>query len=490
MSDHNDIARFSGAGESNSAEAAIGRFWRYAVARPARVFLVLSLLFGTIAVFAGPPLQAPDELSHFMRIYGLSKGELLPKQRVNGKLGTAVPAELHAALDYYETVRRRPGLLKNRYADTRRRYRDRQANTPSGASAAPVFVPYQGSEGYSPTAYLPHVAAMALARLLQLDFLPMLYLVRLAGLVFATAVIAYAIALTPRLKWAFVLIAMLPASLYGRSMLSADGGILAYTLVVTALFFAAALNERVRRRWEHAGWLVLCALGKPTQVAFVLLGAIRQWTQDMPAYLRSVAVVMLPAALLAPLWVVLSSGEMSAWILVEEGLGRPEEFDPIWKLQFMWEHPLHFPRAVAAHLAVHAGHLWEHVIGVLGSLDTFLPGWAYPLLTVALLCIPFERVDMDRTARIHLVTICLTTVLGYTLLVYLALFMTWTPVSAELVWGVQGRYFIVVLAPLAIAIASLSRFALPSSALAAIAIGGSALGGVATIEALRPLGWL
>ena len=54
----------------------------------------------------------------------------------------------------------------------------------------------------------------------------MLLLMRFLGLITFTAMAAYAIKLTPALKWAFVLIAMLPVSIYNRSVLSADGAAL------------------------------------------------------------------------------------------------------------------------------------------------------------------------------------------------------------------------------------------------------------------------
>jgi uncharacterized membrane protein len=53
------------------------------------------------------------------------------------------------------------------------------------------------------------------------------------GVITFKAIAAYAIKLTPTLKWPFVLIAMLPVSIYNRSVLSADGAALAYALVIT-----------------------------------------------------------------------------------------------------------------------------------------------------------------------------------------------------------------------------------------------------------------
>src|SRR5262245_61206714 len=57
---------------------------------------------------------------------------------------------------------------------------------------------------------------------------------RLFGLVAFTAAAAYAIAITPVLKWPFVLIGLLPVAIYNRSVLSADGAALCSALVITS----------------------------------------------------------------------------------------------------------------------------------------------------------------------------------------------------------------------------------------------------------------
>src|SRR3546814_13493765 len=89
----------------------------------------------------------------------------------------------------------------------------------AGDARPPVFIPYEGTEGYTPAPYLPYVAAAFVARLADLDFVATMYLMRLAGLAAMTAVMAYAVAATPTLKWAFLFIAMLPTALFARSVI-------------------------------------------------------------------------------------------------------------------------------------------------------------------------------------------------------------------------------------------------------------------------------
>src|SRR5207245_5293247 len=104
---------------------------------------------------------------------------------------------------------------------------------------ATKFMPFAGTEGYNPVAYAPYILAATIGNLLGLDFPNMLLLMRFLGLTTFTAVAAYAIKLTPTLKWAFVLIAMLPVAIYNRSVLSADGAALTYSIVVISLCFIA-----------------------------------------------------------------------------------------------------------------------------------------------------------------------------------------------------------------------------------------------------------
>jgi Predicted membrane protein (DUF2142) len=99
------------------------------------------------------------------------------------------------------------------------------------AEEATKFMPFAGKEGYTPVAYAPYILAAAIGNLLRLDFPSRLLLMRTLGLIAFTMVAAYAVKLTPALKWTFVLIAMLPrvtelsgATGCGRSLSGSWGG--------------------------------------------------------------------------------------------------------------------------------------------------------------------------------------------------------------------------------------------------------------------------
>ena len=216
--------------------------WIRISVQPAAVFIALSLAFGGLIISCTPPLRGPDEVSHFVRIYSYARGEILPTKEINGRKGILVEPRLYSELQFFRTAgevfAREDGL---HYPQLVAGYRNPTSSSIADEpDEAPIFAPFAGTEGYNPVAYIPYIAAAAIGRLFKLDFPDMLFLMRWFGLVTFTAIAAYSIAVIPALKWAFVLIALLPVSLYNRSVLSADGAALSTALVITALCLRAA----------------------------------------------------------------------------------------------------------------------------------------------------------------------------------------------------------------------------------------------------------
>ena len=267
----------------------------------ALVFALLSLSFGTATIIANPPLRGPDEISHFLRIYSYTRGELLPVVEIEGRKGIFVERALYDELYFFKNAgewfakARGEGV---RYGQIMAAYRDiTGAVSEDKGAQIPVFAPFAGTEGYSPVAYAPYVVAAAVGRLLGLDLSELLFFMRLVGLLFFTAITAYAITSTPTLKWAFVLIAMLPVSLYNRVVLSADGAALSYAMVITALCFREVWKPSTARLCETSLWMTLCVLAKQPQIVFVVLPFISRRLREIPRRWSSLVMIVLPGAL-------------------------------------------------------------------------------------------------------------------------------------------------------------------------------------------------
>src|SRR5882762_8591085 len=297
----------------DAAPSALSRIGRRFRSWPAIAFALLSLFFGSAIIVVNPPLRGPDEISHFLRIYSYTRGELLPVTEINGRKGIFVEHVLYERLHFFKDSGERfaTSLQQHkgewfarsrdegvRYGQIMAEYHDIIGARDDEAAQTPVFAPFAGTEGYSPVAYAPYILAAVIGRLLSLDLPELLFLMRFLGLVVFTAVTAYAIAITPTLQWAFVLIAMLPVSLYNRVVLSADGAALSYALLITALCFRAVCKPLDGQVWGRSLWMTLCALAKQPQIVFVLLELMVGQRKELPPRWRSLAIVALPSLVL------------------------------------------------------------------------------------------------------------------------------------------------------------------------------------------------
>jgi uncharacterized membrane protein len=89
-----------------------------------------------------------------------------------------------------------------------------------------------------------------------------------------------------------------------------------------------------------------------------------------------------------------------------------------------------------------ADMLWQELIGIVGWQDILLPRWTYLVLTVLLLLVPIQKLQLDGAVCARVAVMTGLAVLGYFVLVYLIFFLVSTPIDTDHVRGVQGRYFV------------------------------------------------
>lgn len=457
-----------------------------AALRPAPLFCALSILFGIVIAAVDPPLRGHDEPAHVLRAYAIARGEIIPAADEAGRPGVYLPAAFFDEFQIFfiEVVR------GNAVADFRAafsRYRQRQLLPHEDRDGA-VFFPFGGSEGYSPFAYLPYIAAAWLSRLAGFDFLQTFYAMRIMGLVFATLLAAYAIAITPRLKWAFFFIAMLPSALYARAIVSADGVALGSAMLVSALSLHAVYQTQ-DRAFARAVAMFVCMLTKPPQVAFAFLEGMTAPLRQLRRRWVVPLVVIGPGLAATFVWLWASGAQIGDWRIIGASGVAPEHFSIGWKLRYMLREPLHFPSLVIATLELEWRALWRQLIGILGWLDVPLAGWTYPVLTGVLAVAMVEPLGLDAKTRARVALACTLTASAYALAVFLIFFIKWTPLDAPEIWGIQGRYFLVVLPACAIALSALVNRGPPGWIIRPSAILGAVLSGLASIEAVWRVHW-
>ena len=227
---------------------------------------------------------------------------------------------------------------------------------------------------------------------------------------------------------------------------------------------------------------------KPTNLAFVLLG-LGIPVSRISGRLGAMRVAMLPAICVALLWTYLSGADTAAWRMVEITGQPPVSFDPVVKLAYWFDHPLHFPAAVSASFQGNFVELWRQMIGVLGMFDTVLPTWVYLTLTVLLAASLVTQQTIEVRARTWIALVAAITAVGYVLAVYLVCYLSFTPLDADVVWGVQGRYFVPLLPLLAVVVACIGHRGPAERIRAAFAVGIAVLSGSASIVAILAADW-
>ena len=457
---------------------------------PVAVFIVLSAVFGSGIIAAAPPLRGPDESQHFLRAIGIAQGDVIPSMRnAAGHKGILLPLSFHRDFSVFDSWQSTDRGDRFSYRRVFEAYRlDESEPIPPASQGERIFVPYAGSEGYSPAAYVPQAAAAALARAADLGFLPTFYLMRIAGFAAMSAVVAYAIALTPALRWAFVAIAMLPSSIYGRAVINADAAAFAYGLLIVAMFLRAASGAAGPGSWSRSGWMVLCALSKPPNLAFALLEGMRAAPKRMWRTPLTSALAVLPAIAAVVVWTTVSSADVASWRLVELTGRVPQEFEPAWKLRFMLAHPLDFPSALLGTLqSRNLVEYWRQMIGVLGLFDTVLRPWIYSVVGLLLAATFVSPLGVAERAWCGLAAVI--TALAYCFAVVLIFYLVWTPTRAAEIWGVQGRYFVPVLPLIAVAAAALLDRGPDPRITAALAIAAAVISGAGSIDAILRSDW-
>src|SRR6266496_1039388 len=116
--------------------------WTRIEARPALIFVLLSLVFGTAISVVVPPLRGPDEIAHFLRIYSFARGQLLPATEVDGRKGILIERELYTQLSFFKNAGERFARNRElRYGEIMKEH-PHPGSTLNGDEQAAIFMPF------------------------------------------------------------------------------------------------------------------------------------------------------------------------------------------------------------------------------------------------------------------------------------------------------------------------------------------------------------
>ena len=418
---------------------------------------------GALFCFANPPLQAPDEIDHYLRSYAISLG------RLDFDADRGYPGDVDRLLAAF------PGAWVNAHTSVGWGENSQGAEAPYDSSGyalkqwgedgevlsvADSFAQYLSGEPAKEKVtepislmilpFVPQALGMVLARLVGLGALGCLYAGRLANLACYTLLCWLALRGCRRYQPVFLGVMLLPLSLYMAASLSYDATLLGFYYLVASYY----CRDEIRDRDVYAFFaaFVLMNVAKPyINLLWIVLPLIlprRAWKTRWKKW--QVALAGLAGAVVVTRFI--------EWygVAFRHNYGTIERMiegvEQLPQLAFILSNPLRY-------IAVLFGTLYENEffigqLGVFGSLDLPIPLLNILCPAVLLFCAALsvhEKSSLRPLPAAGLGALGVVYIAG----AMTAMYITYTPVGMVRVIGLQARYFLPVFLMLLVLVAAL-----------------------------------
>ncbi|MFC8045033.1 DUF2142 domain-containing protein [Nocardia sp. NPDC057353] len=412
-------------------------------------FLILAGLFGAVFAVITPPFWGHDEITQFGRAYQVAHGGFLP-QEIEDTRGPAyggdVPKSITDLMGYALTDYTTNGDEQNPMAADPAAY-DRYKSAPVSAEMDQVW--FTNTAAYSPVPYIPNAIALRAAEALDLNVGATTLVTRLAGLAAYLAITGFALwtLRAHRIQWLAFAVAVLPIAVFQAGTVTADTLTNALAFLISALMVKALFLGDGLRRPETAA----------------LLAATLTLPLSKPAYiLLALLVVVIPGERLGfrgiwryTHWAFAAVGGLlfAAWMRVAAPTGdgmslmRPEHqwgtVRPDDQLRGILTDPIGFVTIFGESISRRDQRWFTQFFGELGFAYIDVPA----LSILACLLAFVIGIGIGDRLRPEAATFRRTLVVALVLLanvamIYVTLYMSFTPVGYFIIDGVQGRYFV------------------------------------------------
>ncbi len=416
---------------------------RTIIKEPHLFFVPFAFVCGFFYILLTPPFQVPDEENHFYRAWQISTGQLSAVQ-IDNRVGGYVPANLVEFASAFKPLPLNP----------------HQKITPEElckASKIPldpnheVFVDFPNTSYYLPVSYLPQALAIFIFGWLGFSPFFLLYLARLASLLFWIFLMYHAIRIIPVQKWLLVLLALLPMSVSVNSSLSAD----VFTNGVAFLFIAVIMREIlskepfIRKRMVVLTVLiVLLGLGKMVYVVllFLFLAIPRKRFSSQRQYFLNFSILLLAGLISSFILKIYLDHLYLPWHLYNKvyaanaTLGFQSDMNE--QLQYVSDH---FWKTIVLFIGSFFRQIPEissGYIGILGRYDTRLPAGLVIFSFIAIFLVAVFSSKKEYKLNLWHRLILVAVFFMITSLIMISQYLTWEPVGSDHLQPLQGRYFI------------------------------------------------
>lgn len=416
------------------------------------LFLVVALPAILIFIKVVPPAYGLDEQVHAARVYQITQGIMYPqKLHKEYMYGGQLPESFVQNLDYGWATSNQSQRTTPFYSPGRRDDSDpaktRSLEHQSLDSHKTREYVFGATAPYSPVVYLPASLGIALGRLLDIDVGGIIMLGRLCQALFYIGVVFFALRLIRKrnVAWLLFAIALLPSSIYQSMTINADAFTNAAILLFVSVVIYLSVSHKVVGKKPSlillAASSLLVALTKPSYaVVLVLILAIpNKNISTVSKRALYTKLTIFGAAILLMVAVNLIGLHYSDAILQYFNTSDAEKMGLSKQLHYIMTH-LGVVIPIALHSLVLSSSSWQQsFFGVLGYNTVAMP---HVLMLLVGSVLVYLTVTSEYLKSRYVAWGLLLSGVVSGLLVVALLYLTFNPVGALQVQGVQGRYFV------------------------------------------------
>ncbi|MBR4153313.1 MAG: DUF2142 domain-containing protein [Selenomonadaceae bacterium] len=428
---------------------------------PEKIFVAVFLIFGVIICLVRPPYQLMDEPNHFARAWQISEGIFISPSATQEEVLKTLTADNRksfgwknlspdAATEKMFTASVPVSLVPDEFI-----FNFKDNSPPIKFSferlkeflTAPLkvdereagLIPNTGA--YSPLAYFPQVLGALLGRSLDLGAGTIYYLMNLSGLIFVATCIFLSMKFLPEAKSLIFLLTMMPMILIEAASTSIDSVTYGVSFLGTTWLLSLRGKSESFSRTEIFGLILLSimlACAKSIYGTILLLYFLipQAHAGSLKKFLSLGAAILFLNLFASLIWSEVAGVELAT---SRQYLGA-ENIDATAQKIFILENPQVFFAAMIKAFSEYGLNFFLGFIGIWGAnVDVHSTIEFYILYGIILLTFALtnglsfkigERFILFFAAGISTVAF------------FLFEYVTWMPVGAEIIRGVQGRYFI------------------------------------------------
>ena len=313
--------------------------------------------------------------------------------------------------------------------------------------------------------YLLGAIGIKLGHMLNLGYVPMMYLGRLLNLLFFAVCVYFSVKITPVGKNIFMSLGLLPITLHIANSFSRDTFVISLGFLFTAYLLYLINQEETYKWWQLVLMAVICGLLAPSKFIYAvmcigvclldikkvpLLNRIK-WKIHPFFILCAIGVLILPFMVVY----MLKTDPLFKWkflaIAPLEYLLDPQMIDFSISIQHILQNPIYFLKIILNTIYTNGAYYINSLFGGVLSYNSIYISSAF--IIIIIVCVVLAVIsskDDIQLSGFHRITFGGIFALVFAEVMFMCI--TWTFVRMDTLYGFQGKYLLPVMPMLLIAV--------------------------------------